>query len=71
LKTPFRAYEADDPTSLERAINDINQKEKKPISYLEKIPGKNYTRHCFILAALMIGLLLGVKYLEVRTWHSA
>jgi mxaC protein len=71
LKTPFSAYEADDPTSLERAINDINQKEKKPISYLEKIPGKNYTRHCFILAALMIGLLLGVKYLEVRTWHSA
>ncbi|MDP2248345.1 MAG: VWA domain-containing protein, partial [Nitrosomonadales bacterium] len=71
LKTSFNAYEADDPGSLERAIDDINQKEKKPIAYMEKIPGKNYTRHCFIVAALMIALLLGVKYLEVRTWHSA
>src|SRR5690606_22931693 len=42
LKTPFNAYEADDPTSLEKAIADINQKEKKPIVYMEKIPGKNY-----------------------------
>ncbi len=71
LKTPFNAYEADDPGSLAKAIADINQKEKKPIIYLEKIPGKNYTQHCFMLAALMIALLLGVKYLEVRTWHSA
>lgn len=69
LKTSFNAYEADDPSSLAKAIDDINQKEKKPISYLEKIPGKNYTQHCFIIAALMIALLLGVKYLEVRTWH--
>ncbi|PKO93040.1 MAG: VWA domain-containing protein [Betaproteobacteria bacterium HGW-Betaproteobacteria-1] len=71
LKTSFHAYEADDPDSLAKAIADINQKEKKPIIYLEKIPGKNYTQHCFMLAALMIALLLGVKYLEVRTWHSA
>jgi mxaC protein len=69
LKTPFNAYEADDPTSLEKAIADINQKEKKPIVYMEKIPGKNYTRHCFTLAALMIALLLGIKYLETRTWR--
>lgn len=69
LKTSFNAYEADDPSSLAKAIDDINMKEKKPISYLEKIPGKNFTRHCFIIAALMIALLLGVKYLEVRTWH--
>jgi len=71
LKTPFHAYEADDPSSLAKAIADINQQEKKPIVYLEKIPGKNYTQHCFMLAALLIALLLGVKYLEVRTWHSA
>ncbi|HEY8354149.1 MAG TPA: vWA domain-containing protein [Methylophilaceae bacterium] len=71
LKTPFNAYEADDPTSLARAIADINQKERKPIVYLEKTPGKDYTRHCFAVAALMIALLLGIKYLEVRTWRLA
>lgn len=71
LATPFQAYEADDPKSLEAAISDINQKEKKPITYLEKIQGKNFTQLCYLIAALMIALLLSVKYLENRTWRSA
>lgn len=69
LKSPFHAYEADDPKSLELAIDDISRKEKKPIKYYEKIPGQQYDGYCYMLAALMIALLLGVKYLEVRTWH--
>ncbi|WP_047550247.1 vWA domain-containing protein [Methylotenera sp. G11] len=69
LKTPFKAYEAEDPKSLQLAMNDINNREKKPIKYFEKIPGHEYSNVCFIIAALMIGLLLGVKHLEVRTWH--
>lgn len=71
LRTPFNAYEAEDPRSLATAIADINQKEKKPIKYLEKIPGHNFTQLCYFIAALMIALLLGVKYLEVKTWRSA
>jgi len=71
LRTPFHAYEAEDPKSLAAAMADINQKEKKPIKYFEKIPGKDFTQLCYILAALMIALLLSVKYLEVRTWRSA
>jgi mxaC protein len=71
LDTPFQAYEAEDPKSLEAAIFDINKKEKKPITYLEKIPGKNFTQLCYFIAALMIALLLGVKYLENKTWRSA
>jgi mxaC protein len=69
MKTPFNAYEAEDPKSLQLAIEDINRKEKKPIKYLEKIPGKDLSNLCFILAACMIALLLGVKYVEVKTWH--
>jgi len=69
LKSPFHAYEAEDPKSLALAMDDINRKEKKPIRYFEQIPGREYAGHCYFLAALMIGLLLGVKYLEVRTWH--
>jgi mxaC protein len=69
LKTPFKAYEAEDPKSLQLAMNDINNREKKPIKYFEKIPGHDYSNVCFVIAALMIALLLGVKHLEVRTWH--
>lgn len=69
LRSPFHAYEAEDPKSLALAMDDINSKEKKPIRYLEQIPGRDYIRHCYGLAALMIALLLAVKYLEVRSWH--
>jgi mxaC protein len=70
LRTPFKAYEAEDPKSLQLAINDINRKEKKPIKYMEKIPGKDLSNICFLIAAIMISLLLGVKYLEVHTWRN-
>jgi mxaC protein len=69
LKSPFHAYEAEDPKTLALAIDDINQKEKKPIRYLEQIPGRDFSQHCYAAAALMIALLLGVKFLEVRSWH--
>jgi mxaC protein len=71
LKTPFTAYEAEDPKTLASAINDINQKEKKPIKYLQRIAGHEFTELCYLLAALMIGLLVAVKYLEMRTWRQA
>lgn len=69
MRTPFQAYEAEDPKSLALAMDDINRREKKPIRYMEQIPGHDYSNYCFMLAAAMVGLLLGVKYLEVRTWH--
>lgn len=68
LRTPFNAYEAEDPKSLAAAIANINEKERKPIKYMERIPGRDFTQWCYIVAALMIALLLGVKYLELRTW---
>jgi mxaC protein len=71
LRSSFSAYEAEDPKSLATAIADINKKERKPIKYMEKIPGHDFTQRCYIIAALMIALLLGVKYLEVKTWRSA
>jgi mxaC protein len=70
LRTPFHAYQAEDPKTLAAAIADINQKEKKPIKYMQKIPGHDYTQLCYFIAALMIGLLLSVKYFELRTWNT-
>lgn len=70
LKTPFNAYEAENPRTLQMAIDDINRKEKKPIKYLEKIPGKDFSNIFFLIAAVLIALLLGVKYLEVNTWRT-
>ncbi len=68
LQSPFQAYEAEDPKTLQKAIEDINQKEKKPIKYLEKIPGQDYSTHCFVAATLMMIALLTLKLIEVRSW---
>ena len=68
LHSPFQAYEAEDPKTLQKAIEDINQKEKKPIKYFEKIPGQDYSTHCFVAATLMMIALLTLKLIEVRSW---
>ena len=70
LRTPFHAYEADDPKSLLAAMTDIDQKERKSIKYMEKIPGHDFTQLCYWLATLMIALLLAVKFLEAKTWSA-
>jgi mxaC protein len=68
LHSPFQAYEAEDPKTLQKSIEDINQKEKKPIKYFEKIPGQDYSTHCFIAATVMMIALLTLKLIEVRSW---
>ncbi|GDX54567.1 hypothetical protein LBMAG28_10410 [Methylophilaceae bacterium] len=68
LNSPFQAYEAEDPKTLQKAIEDINQKERKPIKYFEKIPGQDYSTHCFVTAALLMIALLTLKLIEVRSW---
>ena len=68
LPSSFQAYEAEDPKTLQKAIEDINQKEKKPIKYLEKIPGQDYSTHCFVTAALLMIALLTLKLIEVKSW---
>ena len=67
FRSPFKAYEAEDPKSLETAIKDISLKEKKPIAYSERIPGKSYSLP-FLLAALFLSLLLLLlKFIEVKS----
>ena len=71
LKTQYRAYEADNPAALQSAMQDINLREKKPIRYAERIPGRDYTDFFAIAAACMIALLLAAKHLGVKSWQPA
>ena len=71
LKTQYRAYEADNPAALQSAIQDINMRERKPIRYTERIPGRDYTNAFALAAACMIALLLAAKHLGVKSWQPA
>ncbi len=68
LNSPFKAYEAEDPKTLQKAIEDINQKEKKSIKYFEKIPGQDFSTHCFVTATILMLALLILKLIMVRSW---
>ncbi|MDD2834202.1 MAG: VWA domain-containing protein [Methylotenera sp.] len=66
LGLKYKAYEADNPETLQSAINDIDAREKKTIKYTETIAGYDYAR-VFIIIALVLGLfLLIIKNLRVH-----
>ena len=66
LNLTYKAYEADNPETLQSAISDINAREKKIIKYTEIIAGYDYSR-VFIIIALILGLLLlAIKNLRIH-----
>lgn len=67
FRSPFQAFEAEDPKSLAKAISEINLKEKKPIAYSEIVPGKNYTTILLVSSLIMSVILLSLKFLEVKS----
>jgi mxaC protein len=67
LEAPYKAYEADSPAALSEAIRDIGQLENKPVVYFEKIIRKDLSGYCYAAGAALLGLLLAIKWIEIRT----
>ena len=67
FKSPFQAYEAEDPKSLEQAIKDINLKERKPIVFEEKVPGEKYAPILLVISIILSLMLLFLKFIEVKS----
>jgi hypothetical protein len=67
IKVKYKAYEADNPATLQSAIQDINDREKKKIQYSVTIAGRDYARPLIILALLLSVLILVSKNLRVST----
>ena len=66
LGSPYQAYEAESPDSLKQAIADINQLENLPVHYFERIPKQDLSATCYVIAALLLSVLLGIKFCEVK-----
>lgn len=71
LKIKYKAYEADNPTALQSALQDIDAREKNIIQYAVSIPGHDYARDLILLALVLSVLLLIVKNLRVHSWETA
>ena len=66
LGSPYQAYEAESPDALKQAIADINRLENLPMHYVERIPRQDLSTTCYSVAALLLLVLLGVKFFEVK-----
>jgi mxaC protein len=66
LGSPYQAYEAESPDALKQAIADINQLENLPMHYFERIPKQDLSAACYSYAALLLLVLLGIKFCEVK-----
>jgi len=71
LKINYHAYEADNPTALQSAIQDIDAKEKKRIQYTITVPGHDYSFELLLAALVLAVSLLVAKNLRVYSWQAA
>lgn len=71
LGTPYRLYEADNPQSLEVAINDVSELQNLPLRYFEPQPRQDLSRWFDVLALLGTLILLSARWLEQPRWQVA
>lgn len=67
LNIPYRAYEAENPDAMQKAIADINRLEQLPLHYREAIPKRDLSGLCYGWATVFIGLLVAAKLSEARS----
>jgi mxaC protein len=68
LGTPYRAYEAENPEALQKAIAEVNRLENLPITYLDTLPRRDLAPLCYGAALICVLLLLGANQREIKAW---
>lgn len=68
LGVPYRLYEADNPRSLEKAIDDVSRLQNMPLRYIEQQPRRDLYALAYWLATACALALLAARVLELRRW---
>ncbi len=68
LRTPYRAWQAETPEDIDKAVADVGREQNFPLDYPEQVPRLDYSRHCLALAALCCLLLVAIRSLQLRSW---
>jgi mxaC protein len=69
LGTPYRAYEAENPAALQRAIDDLDRLDNLPIVYQDIVPRRDLSPWAYGTALACVLLLLAAKLLEIKRWE--
>ena len=66
LEVPYRAFEAENPNAMEKAIAEVERLENLPLPYKEKLPREDLSGLFFGLALCLTLLLTAARALEVK-----
>lgn len=64
LGQPYRAFEADSPDAVTRAVEEIGRLESRPILTKQPVPRRDLAWLAYLLAAVAAGLLSLARWLE-------
>jgi mxaC protein len=68
LRTPYRAYQAEEPGDLAKAVADVGRQQNFPLDFPEQVPRRDYSRQGFVLAAISCLMLLVYRAIRLRSW---
>jgi mxaC protein len=68
LDVPYKAFEAENPDAMEKAIKEVERLENLPLPYQEFLPRKDLSNVFFISALVLMLGLTAARLLEVRQW---
>jgi mxaC protein len=69
LRTPYRAYQAEAPEDLAKAVADVGRQQNFPLDFLEEVPRQDFSRRFIAVAAICCLLLLIGRSLALRSWN--
>lgn len=68
MGSPYRAYTAESPEDLERAIADVSRLQNLPVRYQETIARRDFTTACLAAALAGLVLLAAARLSERSAW---
>jgi mxaC protein len=65
----YRAYEAEDPDELARAVADVGRQQAFPLDYLEEVPRRDFSRVALALGAACCVLMVALRARMIVGWR--
>ncbi len=65
----YRAYEAEDPEELARAVADVGRQQTFPLDYLEEVPRRDFGRLALALGAACCALMVALRTRVMASWR--
>jgi mxaC protein len=71
MDAPYRAYSAENPKALQRAIDDVSRLQNLPNRYDDVTPRQDLSAQCYFIAMALTTLLVLARLVEIGSWRQA